>query len=247
MTSKANEEILTQINIFDTVFSFVEKYDSKIRDIKIYGILDENNKCVNPLFHAGDIIKYIKGNNDNKRREFKKFNPEKEILFAKKIPNCNGRCNLLTKYGLIRATGLYKENIASVALREFIYALLDKLHESHELQNEIFNNVNIAMNTLEIKEEIKSIEENKNKGFVYFIQNAVTKNIKIGRTDDDVESRLMSLQTGNDCDLILLKTIECNSRVIEKQLHEKFSQYHVRGEWFNITMEQIEKSLPEME
>ena len=58
---------------------------------------------------------------------------------------------------------------------------------------------------------------------------------------------LIFLQSGNDCELILLKTIECDSRVTEKQLHEKFSQYHVRGEWFNINIEQIEPTLLEME
>ena len=62
-TQDVEGRILNRINIFDTVFHFAETYDLEIKNIKVYGVFDENNKCKNPLFHGGDVIKYLRGHN----------------------------------------------------------------------------------------------------------------------------------------------------------------------------------------
>ncbi len=65
---------------------------------------------------------------------------------------------------------------------------------------------------------------------IYFIQNEVTKNIKIGKSNNPLK-RLSSLMTGSAESLILLRVID-GDRAEEKKLHEMFSDYRIRGEWF---------------
>jgi len=75
-------------------------------------------------------------------------------------------------------------------------------------------------------------------GCVYFISNGV--NTKIGWTFD-LPKRLSSLQTSNDRDLIVIKTILCfNPENIESSLHQRFEDKLVRGEWFDLSLEDIE-------
>ena len=79
-TQDVEGRILNRINIFDTVFHFAETHDLEIKNIKVYGVFDANNKCKNPLFHGSDVIKYLRCNNNNAYRDFKKFKPIKEIV-----------------------------------------------------------------------------------------------------------------------------------------------------------------------
>lgn len=73
---------------------------------------------------------------------------------------------------------------------------------------------------------------------VYFIQNEVTKNVKIG-SSDAVKTRLRQLQQGNDCPLKLIAVIEGGKR-LEKQYHDAWHQYRITDagapgdEWFSI-------------
>ena len=78
---------------------------------------------------------------------------------------------------------------------------------------------------------------------VYFIgavdnRTGTLESVKIGYTTD-LNERCDSLATGNHCELVVLKTIECNNREtairMEKRLHSRFSQYNLSGEWFSIS------------
>jgi hypothetical protein len=234
------ENILNRINIFDTVFHFAETYDLEIKNIKVYGVFDENNKCKNPLFHGSDVIKYLRCNNNNAYRDFKKFKPIKEIVKKFISIQCGNHtrpveCNLLTKYGLIRAVNLCGEAKTGITFREFIYALFDSFDNSNQSEkNPILNNLDIAINTDEIKQEIADLEKPK-KGIVYFIRDTGTNYIKIGRTDGDPEDRLSCLQVGNPSELIIVKLIECDDSIaLERELHKKYAAFHIRGEWFNF-------------
>ena len=247
MAANSKKSELVRINIFDTVFNFIEKYDPEIKNIRVYGILDEHNKCENPLFHGSDLLKYINNNNHNKRRYFKKLQETKEILFSQKLPDYKARCNLITEYGLIKLVGFCKNTAASIALSEFIRVLFDLLKKSDELKNEASLLHADRMANINIEKEIEEGKKINDGGVVYFIQNIETQNIKIGRTDNDLTKRLFTLQIGNDCSLVALTSYKCDSRVIEKQLHEKFADYHIRGEWYNINMDHIEEALLELE
>lgn len=240
---------LQQIDIFNTVFNFVEQYDPKIKSIRIYGILDENGRCNEPYFMAKDVIKYLKNPPNKKALEasitgsFKKFS-QKEVniqkLFSSKY-NRYYKYKTLTKYGLIRCmTFCNKDTRASICFLKFIHALLKVLdeHITPSIQKHISKSYTESMNTPETQQELKQADEDK-QGLVYFIKNLETQNIKIGFTKD-LEARLSCLQVGNDCELKVIHTIE-GEEVLEKEYHQKFADYHVRGEWFKITEEQVVK------
>ena len=78
--------------------------------------------------------------------------------------------------------------------------------------------------------------------YVYFIQDGRGNGgpIKIGKAKD-VEKRLSILQIGNPRKLTLLAAIKCKSCGdairLEKELHKKFSNYQLRGEWFRGSIE----------
>lgn len=67
-------------------------------------------------------------------------------------------------------------------------------------------------------------------GFVYFIQ-AASGPIKIGRAAD-ARVRCAELQTGSHEELVLLATLK-GGRVVERELHRRFAEHRIRGEWFH--------------
>lgn len=116
---------------------------------------------------------------------------------------------------MIRAVGLCKNTKSAVAFREFIYCLFDALDAGHTYRDPVYSAFHTSMESTDIQDELKHIVADETGGIVYFIKNLTTNNIKIGRTHDDIEKRLSNLQTGNDCELTLVKTIQCDSRVVE--------------------------------
>ena len=78
---------------------------------------------------------------------------------------------------------------------------------------------------------------------VYFIgEEPYTGEVKIGRTGGDVRDRLKQLQTGNPRTLVVLGEIKCgNSTCKENELHAKYKDRHVRGEWYTLSTHEIKK------
>lgn len=72
---------------------------------------------------------------------------------------------------------------------------------------------------------------------IYFIQNKETKHIKIGYSKD-VRKRLSEIQTTSPHELTILTTCEGGIEM-EKELHHKFSNSYIRGEWFTPSEELI--------
>ena len=70
-------------------------------------------------------------------------------------------------------------------------------------------------------------------GFIYFIQEEESGNIKIGFSEKHPKGRLKDFQTGNSNKLILLGYIEGTFQD-ESNLHQEFSQERIRtgNEWF---------------
>ena len=77
-------------------------------------------------------------------------------------------------------------------------------------------------------------------GVVYFIheENDFTQ-FKIGFSSN-LEDRLGILQVGNPRNLVVYKTIPNMSRKQEKEMQDFFAAYHIRGEWYRITVDMIE-------
>ena len=73
---------------------------------------------------------------------------------------------------------------------------------------------------------------------IYFIQNELTKNIKIGYSNDP-EKRIKSLKTSIPENISILKVIN-GSRIEEKQIHKMFDKYRITGEWFYENKEILE-------
>lgn len=69
---------------------------------------------------------------------------------------------------------------------------------------------------------------------IYFIQDQESLSIKIGYTGGSSEGRLKALQTGNGSRLVLLGEVP-GDEAAERQLHERFRQSRMVGEWFRPT------------
>lgn len=242
---------LRQIDIVQTLFGeLTHNYDEKIKQIKVYE--DPMDKEI--YFLVTDVVKYINSNSNNLHAFKKKFRSPQEIckkvvlIPQKRGTNKNStslkECNFLTRSGMIRAAGFCKNNnTASVCFREFINAISDSININ--LIDIVPTLINYHENMTEphIQEEIAEISE-ASIGIVYFIQDVARGYTKIGRTCSPVEERLKNLQTGNPDELTIYKVITCTDILpscnLEKLLHDKFHDYHIRGEWYNITNVQID-------
>jgi len=80
------------------------------------------------------------------------------------------------------------------------------------------------------QEEPKPIEPKKEEGFVYYIQEEMDGNIKIGWSDDPIK-RLTQHQTSNSRELRMLVYVK-GSQEYEKEIHRKFQSSKTTGEWF---------------
>jgi len=65
----------------------------------------------------------------------------------------------------------------------------------------------------------------------YFIEEDGGVAIKIGATCRDPEWRRQSLQIGNPRRLTLLATVA--DPMLERELHARFSEYRISGEWYH--------------
>jgi len=76
------------------------------------------------------------------------------------------------------------------------------------------------------------------EGFVYFIQSGDIGPIKVGWSENGVEQRLATMQTGNPQELRLLG-VHYAARPYELALHTRFADQGIRGEWYQPTPELI--------
>lgn len=96
-------------------------------------------------------------------------------------------------------------------------------------------------NIVKLKEISKVLPEiGLDTSYVYIIKNMDTGNIKVG-VSKDVQKRLDTFRTGNDCQLELVyRSMVCsNAFNLESQVHEYFKEYHVRGEWFRVKEHEV--------
>jgi hypothetical protein len=70
-------------------------------------------------------------------------------------------------------------------------------------------------------------------GYVYFITTAEADRVKIGFTSNSPASRLRELQTGSPFELCIIAT-ECGSLAREQELHRRFAEHRLHGEWFEM-------------
>ena len=78
---------------------------------------------------------------------------------------------------------------------------------------------------------------------IYFILDESNKAVKIGITKN-IYKRISDIQANSAVKLVCVKIIERSSKNDEAELHLKFKDYHIQGEWFRIEGE-LEKYLSE--
>lgn len=77
-----------------------------------------------------------------------------------------------------------------------------------------------------------TMRESARPGHIYFLQNGRRKLVKIGFSSDHA-TRIGNIQMASPDKLKLIATIP-GSRLMEAELHKRFAQYHVQGEWFSV-------------
>lgn len=79
--------------------------------------------------------------------------------------------------------------------------------------------------------------------FVYFILNADSNAIKIGRAKD-LAKRMKALQTSSPAELKLIKSVQVEggkeAQDLEQSLHKQFSEIRLTGEWFKAEASLLE-------
>jgi hypothetical protein len=72
---------------------------------------------------------------------------------------------------------------------------------------------------------------------IYFVHDELSNAVKVGKsTEENLNSRLTSLQTGNSRELKLLGLMQGYTEK-EAELHLKFNHLRIRGEWFEYNEE----------
>lgn len=83
------------------------------------------------------------------------------------------------------------------------------------------------------------------KQFIYFFKHININAVKIGRTSgEDVFTRFKDFKTFSPFGAEIVGFYECDHCINEeKRLHQKFAAFRLSGEFFNITIEQVEFEL----
>ena len=240
-TNDVEDRILNRIDLISKLEETEKKnnisYDTELKKIKVYGIFDEKIPYDNLLlFHASDVIKYLKGSTENKKWFIKNFRQPVELIQINiSIPLDNHtkplKCNLLTMCGVLRAVNLCgietdnrKINKNKIVLSNLMYdgIMEDTLEYSFDLYN-YFNNsfeMNLhnyiypdkTLDNLFIEMDSNDIEDE--------IKESDTNHIKVEKTDNTTQI-ILDLPVETQIEPTL-KIIECNN-ISEKELHKQFS------------------------
>lgn len=120
---------------------------------------------------------------------------------------------------------------------DLFYSTDEYLKINEERQREIDNAVS---------ESYKEPEKKPPKpGFVYFVKAKETGYIKIGYTTN-LKTRLKAMQTASPFELELVDFLEVRNAIDEEMdAHGFFYNRRLRGEWFDISEEEIEAYITE--
>ena len=97
------------------------------------------------------------------------------------------------------------------------------------------------LNMFKLKVIDSVLPEYKGKrSYIYIIKNLDSNNLKVGVGSDPLK-RLKQLQTGSDSELSLVYTsfLCSNAFSLENDIHNRFKESHVRGEWFKMSEKEV--------
>ncbi len=122
---------------------------------------------------------------------------------------------------------------------------MDFITQKFQMFSEQIFKVDCELKKLKDIYELKKSESGK----VYFIHEAGSEQgFKIGFTRREIEERIVELQTGNSKELKVYKCVpyqDCQK--LENYLHNRFADKQIRGEWFNVNLEEVEDILKLLE
>ena len=225
------------------------------QNIRILGTMDE------PLFCANDVAEHI--GDINYSRKIGKYT-RGEYLQMLAATTARGQ---LRQMQYLTEAGLYKYLLQSKGekaemFQRFAYKLLKterehylaKVKEAAEIRISALEKINSDLldgNTnlcaaLKCRNKMRGnitiqIEKTLNLGCLYFIGEAdnETAPTKIGYTKN-LSRRLQCLQISNSAELIVRRSIlVTNPADAEYRAHKYFKEKHHRGEWFNLTRDDI--------
>ena len=90
-----------QVSIADTAFNFVEQCDLEIKNIKMYGVLNEDGKCEEPFFRVCDVIKYNGTLRNNRKAVENAFKKKYGVSTVKKVA-----CDIDTIISIVSMIGI---------------------------------------------------------------------------------------------------------------------------------------------
>lgn len=85
----------------------------------------------------------------------------------------------------------------------------------------------------------------KKNGYVYFFKHSKLKPIKIGYTlDESINNRFNDFKVFSPYNAEIVGFIESdNAQKLEHDLHRKYKEKRLNGEWFDITIEDVKREM----
>lgn len=125
--------------------------------------------------------------------------------------------------------------LATIAMLSLAYDLWP-LHQSSPSFNQ---DRSISIPVRPPQPEPPQLKELDWSGWIYILKSS-SGHYKIGRTKY-LQNRLSQLQTGSPISLKFVHSIKTQDmKALESELHHRFASKRVRGEWFNLSPEDVE-------
>lgn len=102
-----------------------------------------------------------------------------------------------------------------------------------------YPNGSVARHYFQLQRDRNAAESSKRLQSVYFIRSERCGPVKIGIAND-VDARLLSLQTAHPHPLTVIAVIPNGGKLKERELHLQFAGSRLNGEWFEWTPEMEE-------
>ena len=137
----------------------------------------------------------------------------------------------------------FQENNADVSWAAQQAGISRKTHYEWMRNDEAYRSKFKAYRIKSLQDTIKSIsvrdriplQRKKVNGYVYLVHCKGTTYYKIGISKLNYHLRLSGIQSGCPFELEMIYVIHSNDhRNLEKELHDKFKDKRVRGEWFDL-------------
>ena len=154
----------------------------------------------------------------------------------------------------------------SIGLRERKYQRLKQIGKINPIAREVLKQTKLC-NNLEALIEIQRLDDDLqietakrmiNQHYLYIIrQSGIEADVLVGDffykigNSKNPESRLKSLQTSNPSELELIFTYGCQTKdeslFFERCMHQLFSSFRHRGEWFFMSNEIVQRFIDDVE